>query len=89
MGNSGGKDKISKEDMQFLQEKTQLDKDSIQVCFPSPVILSWFSASLNSKANQQISNRTKKSPQDHSVNTSNRSYEGYFGQGRGIKNILL
>ena len=40
MGNSSGKDKISKEDMQFLQEKTQLDKDSIQVCFPSPVILS-------------------------------------------------
>ena len=31
MGNSGGKAKISKEDMQFLQEKTQLDKDSIQV----------------------------------------------------------
>eukprot|EP00090_Calanus_glacialis_P035417 TRINITY_DN60467_c0_g1_i1.p1 TRINITY_DN60467_c0_g1~~TRINITY_DN60467_c0_g1_i1.p1 ORF type:complete len:183 (-),score=53.62 TRINITY_DN60467_c0_g1_i1:115-663(-) len=30
MGNSGGKDKISKEDMQFLQDKTQLDKDSIQ-----------------------------------------------------------
>eukprot|EP00092_Neocalanus_flemingeri_P022815 GFUD01024739.1.p2 GENE.GFUD01024739.1~~GFUD01024739.1.p2 ORF type:complete len:143 (+),score=43.80 GFUD01024739.1:52-480(+) len=30
MGNSGGKAKISKEDMQFLQEKTQLDKDSIQ-----------------------------------------------------------
>ena len=56
MGNSGGKDKISKEDMQFLQEKTQLDKDSIQVCFPSPVILSWFPALLNFKANRQISN---------------------------------
>ena len=36
MGNSGGKDKISKEDMQFLQDKTQLDKDSIQVRQLSP-----------------------------------------------------
>ena len=31
MGNTGGKSRISKEDMQFLMEKTQLDKESIQV----------------------------------------------------------